>query len=256
MMIRQHSFFAYKLYYQPIVDISHRRLIGVEALLRVKDLDGEFISPFSVDCGRRFISRIENDDVFFAEFLCHFENDIKLAQDTLACVFLNVSIGNIFDGTFLKWLKNSKLKPEKLCIELVERRHIEWNNENVFHKFRRGLIEIKGMGCKLALDDFDPARDAELLDFLQHDEFIDYIKIEYDCYMKYKSSDLYYWTHTLGLDCEKIIIEKIECEMFIKALQDTECSKNNSKFQGFFFTEALEYNKCIAWISNYKSLKF
>ena len=135
---------------QPIFSLAHKRIVGYEALVRVKNASNQLISPVSL-----FDAEQESSDVVFLDRLCrhlHVSN-FRRVQDNLNWLFLNVSPHTIADGStygtfFRELLETYRFPPERVVMEIVE------------YPIRdnRQLLETvafyKKLGCLIAIDDF------------------------------------------------------------------------------------------------------
>ena len=137
---------------QPQFDMDHK-LRGFETLARMKDTDGNFISP------GEFIPVAENigiidkvDGMVFRKAAMFFGGLLrKTGADILLSI--NVSVRHLMMNDFLDEirdvLKCSGVPAEKLEIEITESIMIE-----SMEKALQCINEIKGMGIKIAIDDF------------------------------------------------------------------------------------------------------
>lgn len=135
---------------QPIFSLAHKRVVGYEALLRVKDQDSQWISPAPL-----FENGSHASKIIHLDRLCryiHLNNFLNM-NDDINWIFLNVSPTTIVNaksyGEFFKDLIESFDFPaHRIVIEVVEQ-PIEDNDL---------LIETvnyyKDLGCLIAIDDF------------------------------------------------------------------------------------------------------
>ena len=137
---------------QPQYDITHN-LRGFEALARMKDSDGNMISPADFIPVAEKAGLIDKVDSvvfrkaagFFGEILKKVETDVILS--------LNVSVLHLMKKDFLKEIKSLlndyMIPPSQLEIEITESIMIE-SDENAV----RCLKDLKRLGVKIAIDDF------------------------------------------------------------------------------------------------------
>jgi len=157
------------VFYQPIVDNITRKVEKYEALMRIKDCDGSFISPYKFmipsikyglynDLTRKVVTRVINQ-----------------IKDTNCEISINISINDIRNATTMRLIHKSirsltRTDAEKIIFELIESEGIENYQEiNAFIK------SIKMLGCKIAIDDFGSGYSN--FNHLLNLE-IDYIKID------------------------------------------------------------------------------
>jgi len=150
--IERNEFF---LDFQPVVDLSTRELLGVEALVRWQRgerglvMPGEFIAAAEesgqiVELGRWVLGEA-------CRRICAWRNSI--AAGSALRVAVNVSGRQLQDAGFVsdvrRALDESGLEPENLVIELTEST-ITHDTEVNLERFR----ELKSLGVRLSIDDF------------------------------------------------------------------------------------------------------
>lgn len=137
---------------QPQFDMNHK-LRGFEALARMKDKDGNFVSPGEFIPIAEKIGLIDQLDgtvyrkatKFFAELIKKTGADLTLS--------INVSVRHLMKSDFLTEISNlltsSGLSAENLEIEITESIMIE-----SMDKAMECIGEVRNMGIKIAIDDF------------------------------------------------------------------------------------------------------
>ncbi len=137
---------------QPQYDMNHK-LRGFEALARMKDTDGNFISPGDFIPSAERMGLIDNVDLsvykkasaFFGELLEKSDADITLS--------LNVSVKHLLKSDFLyevmEIVKDNRIPTSQLEIEITESIMIDSAQRAL-----DCLNELKKMGIKIAIDDF------------------------------------------------------------------------------------------------------
>ncbi|MCR4753951.1 MAG: EAL domain-containing protein [Lachnospiraceae bacterium] len=137
---------------QPQYDMSHK-LRGFEALARMRDTDGNIISPGEFIPAAERMGLIDNVDLavykksttFFGEIIKKSGADITLS--------LNVSVKHLMKSDFLDEIRTiiaeSQIPPSQLEIEITESIMIESAQEAL-----ECLNELKKMGIRIAIDDF------------------------------------------------------------------------------------------------------
>ncbi len=141
------------LYYQPIVDLSSRSVIGSEALARIRQPDGAMANPSD------FISVAEDSGLIIAlgdavlDLACAQQARWRAAGSSRGHVAVNVSARQLGSDHFVcgveKVLAAYDLRPEDVCIEVTESTLIDAGSST-----RGRLHELKDLGVSLALDDF------------------------------------------------------------------------------------------------------
>lgn len=140
------------LVYQPKVDLRSHAVIGVEALVRLTDTDGQTVSP------GRFVPLAENSTVI------HLLTDtvIRQAIAQLAAwhqagyplhMAINFSVRNLQTpaalGALARALEQQAIAPDNIEIEVTESAMIQ--DPAAFH---RVVAEARNNGVRVALDDF------------------------------------------------------------------------------------------------------
>jgi diguanylate cyclase (GGDEF)-like protein len=148
------------VHYQPIMDVRTRRVIGVEALLRIVDASGEHSNPRELveaaeDAG--LIRRIEETVLLRAT-----ETMMALPErDEPLFLSVNVSDRQLTDSRFplelARMLNTSKFPAERL--------HLEINRSVLGRKGAavRLVTQLNALGVVVAIDEFVGASDAELV---------------------------------------------------------------------------------------------
>jgi len=143
------------VHYQPVVDLSSRIMVGVEALVRLRGADGALVAP------DRFIAVAERSGLVGALG----EQVRQEAMETVAAwkralppgrpfgLGVNLSVGELGEGGLvqrvLQSLQTSGLEPSALNLEITESAFI---GEGLGHE--RVLSELQETGARLYLDDF------------------------------------------------------------------------------------------------------
>ncbi len=135
---------------QPIYSLSHKRVIGYEALVRAFDTDNAAVLPIHL-----FQLPTSNAENLLLDRLCrylHIRNYTGF-HDRLNWLFLNVSPQVVTSGTqadsfFGQLLKKTGLPPHRIVIEIVEQPTDDAD------KLRETVAYYKKLGCLTAIDDF------------------------------------------------------------------------------------------------------
>lgn len=166
----------YLLYYQPIYNPKNDNIVGFEALLRLKDKQGNILSPAV------FMKEIEDNDMLFEISLWIFERVIK-DYDKLhkkynlknnKYISINISIDEIIQDEFINKInqiaQKYKFHKYKICLEIVER----FKSKNV-KELNKSVKDLKELGFLIAIDDF--GIEYSNLDLLEKIDF-DIIKLD------------------------------------------------------------------------------
>ncbi len=133
-------------YFQGIYNNNTGRIDKYEALMRLKDLDGNVYYPgYFLDAAKKLKTYLPLSKAMIDKSLRFFEGK----ESTLS---INLSLYEIQSESFRKWLI-SRIKehptPEKVIIEFVETENYSKNND--LFDF---LLEARQIGCLIAVDDF------------------------------------------------------------------------------------------------------
>lgn len=216
-----------ELFYQPIFKSDDRHILYHEALLRLKGRDGQIIPP------AKFLPVAER-------FGCMPQIDRWVLQSSLIALlkypdlklFINLSGISLGDEELLGYVeaavKNSGINPIRIGFEFQEISAVK-----DFIKVERWTSKLKGLGCRIAIDDFGLGFSSfTYLRFLP----VDYIKIN-GCYIYNIDKDptqralvqaLNTVAQSLG---KKTIAESVEKEGIFKILQDLKVDY----VQGYYF---------------------
>lgn len=137
---------------QPQYDINHN-LRGFEALARMKDDDGSFISPADFIPVAEKTGLVDRIDMRVFELSMEFLDKITRETGTEIMMSVNVSVRHLMKNTFIEDIKNilkaHNIAPERVEIEITESIMID-----SAEKALQRINEIKAMGMKVAIDDF------------------------------------------------------------------------------------------------------
>ena len=238
------------LEYQPIVDLSNRSLLGVEALVRWRHPEAGVLLPARFiqvveECGQidklgRWVLRRAARD------LCAWRSAISAGAGLRLAV--NISGRHLQHGELVQdvaqALQSSGLEAGNLVIELTESTTM-YNTDANLERFHR----LKALGVRLAIDDFGTGYSS--LSYL-HRFPIDILKIDRSFISRLINSDkgpelaraVITLGETLGLDT---VAEGIEFEPQVQALLALGCLAG----QGFLFAHAgslaeLSKSPCVA----------
>ena len=142
---------GYEVYYQPIRDVRKNSYTSMEALIRLHDAEGAFISPAELIPVAEETGRIHNITWFVLEEVCRTLNQNPLFVDM--CVSINISMTQLLDKGFLRRLNeitdSYRIAHSRIVLEVTERVMLE-NLEDTEAVMRA----ITSMGYSFDLDDF------------------------------------------------------------------------------------------------------
>lgn len=237
------------LEYQPILDLKTNKIVGFEALARLKSHKLGLVSP------TEFIPIAEETKLIIPigdkilslslEFLNRLNNlgyeDMNLS--------INLSVIQLLDKNFFN--KVIKIMNERGSIANNINLEI---TESIFssdYEYLNSLLSnLKKIGVKISIDDFGTgysslSRERDLnVDYLKIDKsFIDklmYLKDE-----EAITGDIISMAHKMG---HLVIAEGVENEKQRKYLEENNCDK----IQGYLISKPLDDDKAIEFLENYK----
>ena len=137
---------------QPQYDMEHK-LIGFEALARMKDNDGTLISPTEFIPVAEKTGLVEQIDMHVFERAVEFMGNFVTASGQNYTMSVNVSVRHLMKNSFLddirRILNKYGVPPELIEIEITESIMID-----SAEKALQRIEELKKMGMKIAIDDF------------------------------------------------------------------------------------------------------
>ncbi len=137
---------------QPQYDMSHK-LRGFEALARMRDTDGNIISPGEFIPAAERMGLIDNVDLAVYKKSTAFVGELIKKTGADITLSLNASVKHLMKSDFLDEIRTiiaeSQIPPSQLEIEITESIMIESAQEAL-----ECLNELKKMGIRIAIDDF------------------------------------------------------------------------------------------------------
>ena len=133
-------------FFQPIVNNKNSQIVKYEALIRIHNKDGSYMSPFAfLDIAKKTrlygqLTKIMVEKTFEKLKVCKVPISINLSTEDL----LNAELADYID----KLITQNSLGT-KVIFEILESEGID--NYNEVHKF---IERFKALGCRFAIDDF------------------------------------------------------------------------------------------------------
>ena len=227
---------------QPQFDINHK-LRGFEALARMRDADGNLVSPGEFIPVAEKNGLVDKIDLRVFELSMEFlSNVLKAKKDSDIIISCNVSVRHLMKNNFIDELKDLIVKYQ------VPTSHVEIEiTESVMidslEKALQRIDEIKDMGMKIAIDDFGTGYSS--LSYLNNFPS-DLLKIDksfIDLMNTSESSKQYVATivsigHILNLH---VISEGVENEAQIETLREIGCDY----IQGFIWGKPMSADDAL-----------
>lgn len=235
---------AFKILYQPQVELKTGEIVGFEALVRLKNHNispGEFI-PVAEENGTiipigRLVTKmaIEQMKTWI---------DKGLKPKPVAINFSAVQIHDIgYKSYLMSLLKENEIDPQMITIEITEGIFLEHKDTTIYL-----LKELRSHGIKIAIDDFGTGFSSLSylttlpIDCIKFDRMLSMKFLEVEDISVIKS--LISLSHGLDL---KVVAEGIEDLKQVEKLKDGNCDT----IQGYYFSKPLEAKDAEA-IYNHK----
>jgi diguanylate cyclase (GGDEF)-like protein len=221
------------VFYQPVVDLATKRIVGLEALLRWQHPELGLLLP------AHFISTAEQSGLIVpigSWVLLTASKQLRVWQkrvDPELTVSVNLSARQFSQpdlvATVAQVLDESGIDPETLELEITESNAMQ-NAENTIHTLR----ELKTLGVRISMDDFGTGYSS--LNYLKRFP-IDTLKLD-QSFVRDITTDnrdaaivsaVINMAHSLDL---KVIAEGVETEQQLEFLHHQRCDR----IQGFFFS--------------------
>ena len=137
---------------QPQYDIDHK-LRGFEALARLQDDDGSYISPVDFIPVAENTGLVDRIDMRVFELAVEFLENVTKETGSQVMISCNVSVRHLMKNNFIEEIKRvleqHNVTPSRIEIEITESIMID-SAEKALER----IEELKAMGMKVAIDDF------------------------------------------------------------------------------------------------------
>lgn len=136
--------------FQPVISLNQGRIIGQEALLRVRDVQGVSIDP------TKLIGAMKSDaEVIELDRLCRLLHSHNYMQqpDAREWLFLNltpqvINRGYLYGSFFSELLQLARINPSQVVVEVLE------NQVSSEKQLSESVNYYRDIGCLIAIDDF------------------------------------------------------------------------------------------------------
>ncbi|MGE3299035.1 MAG: putative bifunctional diguanylate cyclase/phosphodiesterase, partial [Arcobacter sp.] len=224
----------YCLFYQPKVDLSSSKIVGVEALIRWISPTKGFIAPnvfiplaeengFIKELGNWIVEEALNQHLKWKEMGI----DINISINISAKQLLDKS----FVPKFINTLENKNINPSKIDLEITEYMFMEESKET-----KNNLNKLHDFGVTISLDDFGTGYSS--LSYLKKFP-IDYLKVDKAFLDDFNSVDGSIFLETIVKMGQmlkmKVIAEGVETQEQIDYLKSISCDQ----YQGYYFSKPL-----------------
>ena len=216
-------------YYQPIVD-KDENIIKYESLMRLIDKD-EVISPF-------FFLEISKKAKFYSIMMkMMIKQTFNLIKKTQKDITINLSIQDIYNKQMVEYIKSELIQlqiAKNVIFEITESESI-----NDYEKVYQFIIEVKKLGCRIAIDDFGSG----------YSNFSYILKLQPD-YLKIDGSlikdihineNSFIITRTIAQFAQQLGIQTIAEYVHNEEVFEILKKLKIDAYQGFYFSEPKEF---------------
>ena len=226
----------FEVFYQPFFDINSKKIIGCEALLRLKGGEGDTISPATLIPIAEKTNLISEIDYLVFEAICRNLNQDKINKMPMVPVSVNFSRISFIAEGFIAFIEKTvdfyEIDPSLLILEITETSMM-----CDYQTLTNNICYLRSLGFKVAIDDFGTGY-SSLSALSQLD--VDIIKIDKSFIdnLELKSKNYYILkciidlASILGLN---IICEGVETREQLKSLETLKIKI----VQGFLFEKPL-----------------
>jgi len=239
------------LVYQPVVNISNRKIVGFEALIRWEITKGDYVPP------DLFIAKAEAQGLADKVTIYVLNRVIKemsglLKKQSALYININITASDLQSVEFMRTigerLSAANIRPEQIGLELTERTPVD------FAKASEGIKQLRERGHKVYIDDFGTGYSSlAYLDELK----VDAIKID-KAFTRTVGNDadtvsivpqIISMAHQHGLG---VVVEGIETESQVEYFRGI-CTELIG--QGWFFGKPVDLAGVHALVGNVSSAK-
>ncbi|AJQ93576.1 putative bifunctional diguanylate cyclase/phosphodiesterase [Gynuella sunshinyii] len=227
----------FEIHYQPVLDARQRSLKGFEALLRLKDDQGNLISPSEFIPMAESIGLIDGIGQWVIKEVLH----KAVSWPEHIFVAINLSVVQFQTGHLVGYVRDalatSSISPERIEFEVTESVMID-NSDDV----RQQILALQSLGIRFSVDDFGTGFSS--LNYLWMFQF-NKLKIDRSFVSALSSNEekaiqilstIILLAHRLKL---QVTAEGIESEHHVEILEDLGCDQ----FQGYWFYHPLPESK-------------
>lgn len=238
-----------EVHYQPVLDSRSGRIAGIEALARLRDPDGNILSPAS------FLQDYGGDDLFelSRQVLERALSDLGELFETDPSLWISVNVDprSVTEGCLEclgRMLGEARIDPSRLTLEILEGQ--EFGETVVALEL---LKRLKGLGIRLAMDDVGSAYSSLLR---LKDLPVDKVKLDQGFVrtLETRPRDLHFveaimeLSHRMGLS---LVVEGVETGPILEAMR----MLGVDYLQGYAISRPLPLASLVEFLQKYPSGK-
>lgn len=246
--IRNRSF---EVYYQPIQEVVSGEFLCAEALVRLKDEEGRFISPEEFIPIAEKNGRIGEIGNFVFREVCRFISEERLTEKGVSYIELNLSPAQCrqkeLADEFLKIMEEYGIAPHRINLEITETAEMESLGMKKLHEIMNALHDH---GVTFSLDDFGSGFAA--LNYLISLP-VDIVKIDksilWQAMKDEKSKTILKNTMFMIKEIGKsIVVEGVETEEMAEILRNFGCDY----MQGYLYSKPITAEDYLKFLESVK----
>ncbi len=238
--------------YQPIYSISEGRIISIEALARIKDQKGGYISPnIFIDIAEKsgLISKLSE---LVLRNVCHFLKAVDIKSHNISRVSINLSGIQFMQIDFVSKMVDI-LKQANISSNLIGLEIIESVATSSIIKINEIMNELIALGFSFYLDDY--GKGYSNIDCISNLPF-EYIKIDKSIIQDYQSNN----TVRLFMNGLITLLKESNKQIVVEGVEDINHLEILKQLgvdyvQGFYYSKPLSEQEMIRLIKQ-KALKF
>jgi EAL domain-containing protein (putative c-di-GMP-specific phosphodiesterase class I) len=239
----------FELYLQAQISLKTRHIIGVEALIRWQDTDGEWIPPGEFIPIAETIGLIKEITLWTLKKACAIVKDWKTAHNQAYRIAINISAPLLCTPTFVQeiilLIEETGIDPEALELEITETALMLSIDTAI-----KTVTKLAELGIAISIDDFGTGLSS--LAYLKSFK-INRLKIDksFITHIMTNAHDqslvaaIIKLSHTLDY---KVVCEGVEDKAQLTMLEQLGCDE----VQGYYFAKPMPVNEFLNFAENFK----
>jgi EAL domain-containing protein (putative c-di-GMP-specific phosphodiesterase class I) len=245
---------AFKVFYQPILDVASGTYRSAEALIRLRDGNGSFVNPEELIRVAEKNGRINAVGLFVFEEVCRVIRDRETRQLGINCIEVNLSPRQLCDPSLaddlLELLRKYGLSTDAINLEITETAEITRAEKEQVVSFMEHMHEE---GVAFSLDDYGSgfATIGTLLTYP-----VNIVKFDQDILWKAMTEPSAMTILKTSLSAvrgigKKAVVEGVETKEMEQMLRENDCDY----MQGFLFSRPLAEENFIRFIREHNRVE-
>ena len=245
---------AFKVFYQPILDVASGTYRSAEALIRLRDGNGSFVNPEELIRVAEKNGRINAVGLFVFEEVCRVIRDRETRQLGINCIEVNLSPRQLRDPSLaddlLELLRKYGLSTDAINLEITETTEITRAEKEQVVSFMEHMHEE---GVAFSLDDYGSgfATIGTLLTYP-----VNIVKFDQDILWKAMTEPSAMTILKTSLSAvrgigKKAVVEGVETKEMEQMLRENDCDY----MQGFLFSRPLAEENFIRFIREHNRVE-